>query len=98
METFLNFLFHHGALSSAQYWHLRLLSTIAFGPVLAILYLIFFSWRAPRQPKIPAGGLPTMWVSSKGQLLVRRPHRRAPILNLPTLASPPATKPYPRGW
>ena len=98
METLLHFLVHRGVLSPAQYWPLRLLITIALGPMLAIAYLFFSYWRAPRQPGAAAGSLPGMWVSSKGQLLVRRPHRRAPLLTQPTLASPPAPKPHPRGW
>lgn len=97
METLLHFLVHRGVLSPAHYWPLRLLSTIALGPLLAVAYLFLFNWRTPRRPGAAAGPLPSMWVSSEGQLLVRRPHRRASLFT-PTLAGPPSPKPHPRGW
>ncbi len=98
METLLHFFVQRGVLSPAYYWPLRLLSTIALGPVLAVAYLFLFSWRAPRQPSVAAKSLPTMWVDNEGQLKIRRPQRRTPILTFPTLVSPPSPKPHPRGW
>lgn len=98
MDTLLHFLVHRGVLSPAQYWPLRLLSTIALGPLLAVMYLFFFSWRAPRRPGAAAKTRPAMWVDSEGQLQIRQPQRRTPILTFPTLAGPPSPKPHPRGW
>ena len=68
MEYLLKSLAQHGALSPAHYWHLRLLSAILLGPLLGILYLVFFGKR--RRPPLPTG--PTMWVNSKGQLYQAR--------------------------
>ena len=65
METLLHFLANHGVISAAQYWHLRLLSAIALGPLLAVLYLLFFDRPARR-------AAPGMWVSRDGRLLVVR--------------------------
>ena len=98
METLLHFLVHRGVLSPAQYWPLRLLGTIALGPLLATMYLFFFKWHAPRRPSVAAKSLPTMWVDNEGQLQVRRPQRRTPIFTIPPLLSPPTPKPHPRGW
>lgn len=98
METLLHFLVHRGVLSPAHYWPLRLLSTIALGPLLAVLYLFIFSWHVPRRPGAATRSLPTMWVDNQGQLQTRQPQRRAPIFTLPTLLSPPSPKPHPRGW
>ena len=97
METLLHFLVQRGVLSPAHYWPLRLLSTIALGPVLAVAYLFLFSWRAPRWPRVAASSLPSMWVSSDGQLRSRQPRRRAALFT-PTLPAPPSPKPHPRGW
>jgi hypothetical protein len=67
MEYLLKTLAQHGALSPAHYWHLRLLSSISLGPLLGILYLLFFGKR--KRSKLHATGTgPTMWVNSKGQL------------------------------
>lgn len=68
METLLHFLLQHGVLSPTQYWHLSLLSTLMFGPLLGVLYLVYLGWRAPRAAVTP----PTMWVSSDGRLFIRR--------------------------
>ena len=77
METLLHLLAQHGVLSAAQYWHLRLLSAIGFGPLLAVLYLVF----RKRPPQVRrAGPAPTMWVGADGRLRVRpvrRPHTPA---------------------
>jgi hypothetical protein len=37
---------HHWHLSISQYWHLRLLCTIALGPLLGVLCLILFRKRS----------------------------------------------------
>lgn len=68
MEHVLKALAHHWALSPSHYWHLRLLSAIALGPLLGILYLLFFDRRARPQPRAAAGPRPTMWISSDGRL------------------------------
>lgn len=72
METLLHFLAQHGVLSAAQYWHLRLLSAIAFGPLLGILYLVLFDKRPRARPRAAGETAPTMWVDQKGRLLVSR--------------------------
>lgn len=70
MEYLLKTLAQHGALSHAHYWHLRLLSSIALGPLLGIIYLVLFGKR--KRPGRPApNDAPTMWVNSEGQLLSR---------------------------
>ncbi|MGI4738103.1 MAG: hypothetical protein ACRYG7_23285 [Janthinobacterium lividum] len=74
----LHFLLQHGVLSATQYWKLRLLSAIALGPLLGVLYLVFLSWRRPRVPRAAASPAPTMWVDKDGRLLVRRTRPEAP--------------------
>lgn len=66
MEHLLQLLAHHWQLSPAQYWHLRLLSALSLGPLLGVLYLVFFGRLAPRKPR---GAAPRLWVNSSGQLL-----------------------------
>jgi len=78
MASPLHFLLQHGVLSSTQYWKLRLLSAIALGPLLGVLYLVVLSWRRPRVPRAAAGPAPTMWVDKNGRLLVRRARPEAP--------------------
>ncbi|MGI4835963.1 MAG: hypothetical protein ACRYFK_21120 [Janthinobacterium lividum] len=75
MDYFLHTLLQHGVLSSTQYWHLRLLSAIAFGPLLGVLYLVFFGWRKPRAA---AGPAPNMWVGQDGRLFVRHTRSQTP--------------------
>jgi hypothetical protein len=67
MEYVLKLLAQHYALSPTHYWHLRLLCAILLGPLLGILYLLFFG-RRPR-PGFRADLGPTMWVNSEGRLL-----------------------------
>ncbi|MGI4834222.1 MAG: hypothetical protein ACRYFK_12255 [Janthinobacterium lividum] len=57
----------HCGLSLSQYWHLRLVMSVSLGPLLAILYLILFDRRAPRQPPRSY----SLWVRSDGQLVAR---------------------------
>lgn len=68
METLLHSLLQHGVLSSTQYWHLRLLSAIAFGPLLGVLYLLVGGRRARRRLGTAAPAT-SLWVNSQGQLL-----------------------------
>ena len=68
MEYLLKILASHGALSPAHYWHLRLLSSIALGPLLGVLYLLVAGKR--KRPILPAAG-PTLWINSDGQLFYR---------------------------
>jgi len=65
MEYLLKILASHGALSPTNYWHLRLLSSIALGPLIGVLYLVVAGKR--KRPTQPATG-PTMWINSDGQL------------------------------
>lgn len=69
MEHLLKILAQHWDLSSDQYWHLRLLSALLVGPLLGILYLLFFDKRERPRPRPAAGPKPTMWVNSEGQLI-----------------------------
>jgi hypothetical protein len=71
MEYLLKVLAQHGALSPAHYWHLRLLGSISLGPLLGILYLVFFGKR--KRPGLATTGAPgpTMWVNSEGKLFSR---------------------------
>lgn len=68
MDHFLKLLAHDCGLSQADYWHLRLLSSISLVPLLAVLYLIFFGKIGQRKPPRPKVSL---WVSSDGQLIAR---------------------------
>jgi hypothetical protein len=67
MEYLLKLLVQHAGLSPTHYWHLRLLCAIVPGPLLGILYLLFFDKRARPRPRAGVG--PTMWVTSEGRLL-----------------------------
>jgi hypothetical protein len=68
MEHLLKILAQHWELSSDQYWHLRLLCSLLLGPVLGVLYLLFFDKRERYKPRVATGSKPTMWVNSQGQL------------------------------
>lgn len=69
MEHLLKVLAQHWDLGSDHYWHLRLLSSLLVGPLLGVLYLIFFEKHEHPKPR-PAAGLKSgRWVNSKGQLL-----------------------------
>jgi hypothetical protein len=68
MEHLLKILAQHWELSSDQYWHLRLLCSLLLGPVLGVLYLLFFDKRERYKPRAATGSKPTMWVNSQGQL------------------------------
>jgi hypothetical protein len=78
MDHFFQQLAYHCGLSQNQYWHLHLLSTVSFLPLLGVLYLVFFSKR--KQPNAPAVARPvlSLWVNSAGQL-VARPTQPAPV-------------------
>jgi len=55
----------HCGLSLSHYWHLRLLLSVSFGPLMAIGYLIVSGWRKPPRPTY------TLWVRHDGQLVAR---------------------------
>lgn len=74
MDTFFHFLLKHGVLSVSQYWHLRLIGSVTFGPLLGVLYLFFQRWRKPPVAAPP----PTLWVDADGRLLIRRVRPKAP--------------------
>lgn len=67
MQFPLKLLAQHWHLTPDQYWHLRLLCSLLLGPVLAILYLVFFDLR--RRSGAASGPKPPMRVSSSGRLL-----------------------------
>lgn len=69
MEYLLKMLAQHWHLSSAHYWHLRLLSSILLGPLVGVLYLVFFGGLAPRKPRVTTGPRPPMRISSTGKLI-----------------------------
>ncbi|QKG51597.1 hypothetical protein [Hymenobacter sp. BRD67] len=66
MEQLLKLLAQHWHLTTDDYWHLRLLCTLLLGPIVGVLYLVFFDKRTPRTA---AGSRPGMWVSREGLLL-----------------------------
>ncbi len=45
MQHLIKAIAEHWHLSTAHYWHLRLLSAISLGPFLAIMYVVIFSKR-----------------------------------------------------
>jgi hypothetical protein len=69
MDHFFQQLAYHCGLSQNQYWHLHLLSTVSFLPLLGVLYLVFFGKR--KQPSSSAKARPTvsLWVDSTGRLV-----------------------------
>jgi hypothetical protein len=56
-------------LSQSQYWHLRLLCSVSFVPMLGVLYLVFFDKLGRRRPPAPARPSFSLWVSSDGRLI-----------------------------
>jgi len=72
MEQLLKIFAHYCHLSQTQYWHLHLLLSLMLGPLLGVLYLIFFDQRARRRPSALVDSRPTMWVGSDGRLLYYR--------------------------
>jgi len=71
MEYLLRILAHHWGLSQSQYWHLHLLSSVSFGPLLGILYLMVAGRRARRRAQAAAAKA-SMWVGADGRLLIYR--------------------------
>jgi hypothetical protein len=67
MDHFLKILAYDCGLSQVQYWHLRLLSSVSLGPLLGILYLVFFDKQRRRSP--PARPDVSLWVNSEGRLI-----------------------------
>jgi len=67
MDHFLKLLAYDCGLSQAQYWHLRLLSSVSLGPLLGVLYLVFFDKRGRRSPR--ARPNVSLWVNSEGRLI-----------------------------
>jgi hypothetical protein len=55
-------------LSQAQYWHLRLLGSVSFGPLLGILYLVFFDKPGRRPPPVAPRPPVSLWINSEGRL------------------------------
>jgi hypothetical protein len=51
-------------LSQNHYWHLRLVLSVSFGPMLGVLYLLLFGRRG-RRPTY------TLWVRHDGKLVAR---------------------------
>lgn len=72
MELLLKTLAHHWGLSQSQYWHLHLLSSVSVGPLVGIIYLVFFDRRARRRAYDAARAKASMWVGADGRLLIYR--------------------------
>ena len=72
MELLLKTLAHHWGLSQSQYWHLHLLSSVSIGPLVGIVYLVFFDRRARRRAYEAARAKASMWVGADGRLLTYR--------------------------
>ena len=53
MDYVIKTIAHAWELSPAHYWHLRLLTSILLGPLVGVIYLVFFGglWR-PKTPKL----------------------------------------------
>ncbi|MVN77038.1 hypothetical protein GO988_11945 [Hymenobacter sp. HMF4947] len=68
MEFLLKIVAHHWHMSADQYWHLRLLSSLLVGPLVGVLYFVFFDKREQPKPRVATGPKPAMWVDSDGQL------------------------------
>jgi hypothetical protein len=64
MDYFLKTFALQCGLSLSDHWHLRLVLSVSFGPLLAILYLLLFGRRRQR----PAYSL---WVRQDGRLVAR---------------------------
>lgn len=45
MQHLIKAIAEHWHLTAATYWHLRLLSAISLGPLIAVMYLVLFSKR-----------------------------------------------------
>ena len=69
MDHFLKLLAYDCGLSQAQYWHLRLLSSISLVPLLGVLYLVFFDKLGRRSPPAAARPNLSLWVTSDGRLV-----------------------------
>jgi hypothetical protein len=82
MDHFFQQLAYHCGLSQNQYWHLHLLSTVSFLPLLGVLYLIFFGKRKQPNPPTVAQPALSLWVNSAGQL-VALPPQQAPAMQEP---------------
>lgn len=79
MDHFFQQLAYHCGLSQNQYWHLHLLSSIAFLPLLGVLYLVFFSKRKQITPAAGGSTTVSLWVDSAGRL-VALPTQQAPSM------------------
>lgn len=60
----------HCGLSLSDYWHLRLILSVSFGPLLAVLYLVLFDRRGPRP-------IYSLWIRPDGKLIAR-PSKSSP--------------------
>ena len=69
MDHFLKLLAYDCGLSQSQYWHLRLLCSVSLGPLLAILYLLFFDKRPQQAPPAATHPSVSLWVNSDGRLV-----------------------------
>ncbi len=54
----------HCGLSQSHYWHLRLVLSVSFGPMLGVLYLVLFGRRGRRAAY-------RLWVRPDGKLVAR---------------------------
>ncbi len=54
----------HCGLSQSHYWHLRLVLSVSFGPLLGVLYLVLFGRRGRRRAY-------RLWVRPDGKLVAR---------------------------
>ena len=70
MDYLLKSIALHCGLSQAHYWHLRLLSSILFLPLLTILYLLLFDKRKHPTPPAARASV-SLWVNKEGRLIGR---------------------------
>jgi hypothetical protein len=70
MDHFLKLIaYDYLGLSQSQYWHVRLLGSVSFGPLLGILYLVVFGRLGRRTlPPVPRPPV-SLWVNSEGRLI-----------------------------
>lgn len=79
MAHLLQALAQHLHLSASQYWQLRLVCSIILGPLLAVLYLVFFTKR-----EVVGSGMTR--VKRRVQVLTYRPATHLPLQ--PTASQP----------
>jgi hypothetical protein len=69
MDHFFQHMASYCGLTQNQYWHLHLLSSITFLPLLGVLYLVFSTKRKHPTPSMTGHSSVSLWVDSAGRLV-----------------------------